>query len=59
VTAESIWLLKSVHAYKQCSKLYYSSFRQLTFFQSDDTRCCVNAIWPPEDEQYIAWNMCM
>jgi len=29
--------------------------RSLT--ESDDTRCCINAIWPPEDEQNIAQNM--
>jgi hypothetical protein len=27
--------------------------------ESDDTRRCVNTIWPPEDEQDIARNMCM
>ena len=26
---------------------------------SDDTRCCINTIWPPEDEQDIARNMYM
>jgi len=31
--------------------------RSLT--DSDDTRCCINTIWPPEDEQDIAGNMCM
>jgi len=29
--------------------------RSLT--ESDDTRCCINTIWPPEDEQDIARNM--
>jgi hypothetical protein len=29
--------------------------RSLT--ESDDTRCCIDAIWPPEDEQDIARNM--
>jgi len=29
----------------------------LTYFQSDNTRCCNNTIWPPEDEHGIAWNM--
>jgi hypothetical protein len=24
---------------------------------SDDTRCCINTIWPPKDEQDIARNM--
>ena len=40
-----------------CSKLYYSNFRQLICFQSDDPRCCMNTIWPPEDEQDIARNI--
>ena len=31
--------------------------RSLT--ESDDTRCCINALWPPEDEQDIARNMYM
>jgi len=31
--------------------------RSLT--ESDDTRCCINAILPPEDEQHIARNMYM
>jgi len=34
------------YAYKQYSKLYYSNFRQLTCFQSDDTRCCINPLNP-------------
>ena len=25
--------------------------------ESDDTRCCINTIWPPEDEKDIARNM--
>jgi len=29
--------------------------RSLT--ESNDTRCCINTIWPPEDEQDIARNM--
>jgi hypothetical protein len=47
----------SVYTYKQCSKLYYSNFRQLTCLQSDDIRCCVDTIRPPEDEQGNARNM--
>jgi hypothetical protein len=27
--------------------------------ESDDTRSCINTIWPPEDEQNIAQNMYM
>ena len=33
-----------------CSKLYASNLRPLTYFQSDDTRCCINTIQPPDDE---------
>ena len=29
--------------------------RSLT--ESDDTKCCIDAIWPPEDEQDIARNI--
>ena len=25
--------------------------------ESDDTRCCINTIWPSGDEQYVARNM--
>jgi hypothetical protein len=31
--------------------------RSLT--DSEGTRCCINTIWPPDDEQDIARNMCM
>jgi hypothetical protein len=30
-----------------------------SFTESDDTRCCIKIIWPPEDEQDIARNMYM
>jgi hypothetical protein len=30
-----------------------------SFTEGEDIRCCVNAIWPPEDEQGIARNMYM
>jgi len=43
--------------YKQCSKLYFSNFRPLTYFQSDDTRCCINTIWTPDDEHDVDRNM--
>jgi len=29
----------------------------LSLNESDNTRCCINTIWPPEDEQDIARNM--
>ena len=41
--------------YKQCSKSYFSNFRALNCFQSDDTRWCINTIWP-DDEHDIAQN---
>jgi len=31
--------------------------RSLT--DSDDTKCCINTIWPPEDEQDVARNVYM
>jgi hypothetical protein len=37
--------------------LHLCSGRSLT--ESYDTRCCINKIWPPEDEQDIARNMYM
>jgi hypothetical protein len=47
----------SLSTYKQFSKLHYNNFRQLTCLQSDDIRCCINTIRPPEDEQRTARNM--
>jgi len=47
----------SIYTYKQCSKLLYNNFRQLTFLQSDDIRCCIYTIRPPEDEKHPAGNM--
>jgi len=35
--------------------LYLCTGRSLT--ESDNTRCCINTIWPPEDEQDIVQNM--
>jgi len=34
-----------------------SAFNRCTEWQSDDTRCCNNTIWPTEDEHGIARNM--
>jgi hypothetical protein len=28
-----------------------------SFTDSENTRCCINTIWPPEDEQDIARNL--
>jgi hypothetical protein len=47
-------------AHPQEVKLFFLNLctgRSLT--ESDDTRCCINTIWPPEDEQDIARNMYM
>jgi len=41
----------------QCSKLHHSNFRQHTCLQSDNIRCCIDTIRPPEDEQRTARNM--
>jgi hypothetical protein len=30
-----------------------SNLRPLTYFQSDDTRCCINTIQPPDDEHIM------
>jgi len=46
---------------------YSSSGGQIVLIQhlvsslsvSDDTRCCIDTVWPPEDEQDIARNMYM
>jgi len=35
------------------SKLYSSNPRPPTYFQSDDTRCCINTIQPPDDDHII------
>ena len=56
------WILSGFYYYllmfyKKGSKLYFSNFRLLTSFQSDDTRCCINTIWPPDDEHNVARNM--
>jgi hypothetical protein len=37
--------------------LVSSLWKQLTCFQSDDTRCCTNTICPPEGEHNSARNM--
>jgi hypothetical protein len=49
------------------AKYFSSSGGQILLIQhlvsslsvSEDTRCCINTIWPPEDEQDIAENMYM
>jgi hypothetical protein len=37
-------------------KFHYNNFRQLTCLQSGDTRCCIDTIRPPEEEQRTARN---
>jgi hypothetical protein len=36
---------------------YFINIRSLTYFQSDDIRCCDNTICPPEDGRVDARNM--
>ena len=36
---------------------HFINKRSFTYFQSDDTRCCNNTIWPSEDEHSTARNM--
>jgi len=45
---------RPVHRLRENS-LNLCTGRSLT--DSDDTRRCINAIWPPQDEQDIARNM--
>ena len=47
---------RPVHSLRENS-LNLCTGRSLT--ESDDNRCCINAILPPEDEQDIARNMYM
>ena len=48
---------RPVHWLKK--KLFLNLCTERSLTESDDTRCCINAIWPPEDEQHIARNMYM
>jgi hypothetical protein len=44
------------------SLLSLSDFKTLDIkilTESDDTKCCINTIWPPDDEQDISQNMYM
>ena len=47
----------NVYNFKWPSGAQVCTGRSLT--DSDDTRCCINTIWPPDDEQDIARNMYM
>jgi len=48
---------RPVHRLRKTFFLNLCTGRSLT--ESDDTRCYINTIWPPEDEQDIARNMYM
>jgi hypothetical protein len=50
-------LISSLCIQMSCLKLHYNNFRHLTCLQSDDIRCCIDTIRPPEDEQRTARNM--
>ena len=38
-------------------KFFLNRYTGRSLTDSDDTRCYINTIWPPEDEQDIARNM--
>jgi len=38
---------------KITSKLYASNLRPYSYFQSDDTRCCIDTIQAPYDEHIM------
>jgi len=40
-------------------KIFLNVRTERSLTESDDTRCCINTISPPEDEQDIARNMYM
>ena len=40
-----------------CKRLHSTQCTVQTFTESEDTRCCVNTIFPPEDGHVNAWNM--
>jgi hypothetical protein len=44
---------------QNCLQFSLNLFTGRSLAESDDTRCCINTIWPPEDEQDIARNMYM
>jgi hypothetical protein len=48
---------RPMHRFEKELILNLCTGRSLT--ESDDTRCCINTIWPPDDEQDIARNMYM
>ena len=54
----SIWYRHSVSSYS-VHRLRADSVRcqPVHWMEHDDTRCCNNTIWPPEDEHGIARNM--
>ena len=60
-TASGIFALcKRLHSTLVDSRLTQSALNQCTvqtFSESEDTRCCVNTIFPPEDGRVNAQNM--
>jgi len=57
--ADSLWAGANAPAHKLSANLNDTlnlcTGRPLT--ESDDTRCCINTIWSPDDEQDVARNM--
>jgi len=57
-------LVSSLSATVRCTgwertQYFLNLFTGRSLTESYDTRCCVNTIWPPEDEQDVARNMYM
>jgi len=53
---------KRLNSFSTCApetRLFLKLCTGRSFTESDDTRCCINTIWPREDEQDIARNMYM
>ena len=46
---------KNIRIYKK--EFFLNLCTGMSLTETDDTRCCINTIWPPEDEQDIARNM--
>jgi len=47
---------RSLHRFREnCFSLNLCTGRSLT--EGDDTRCCINTLWPPDDEHDVTRNM--
>jgi len=48
---------RPVHRLRKNCKFFLNLCTWELLTDSDNTRCCINTIWPPEDEQYFARNI--